>query len=128
MLVHDLGNAACERASLHTPVNGATDMAATLQQLGFAITLRLDADLQTMQAALQMFSQRLRQGGVGHILAALFAANRAAPPRFPSKERVIRGALGRKPREGQPGRRPGLYSTCRAAAGVISTGLEGHQS
>jgi hypothetical protein len=82
MLVHDLGNAACERASLHTPVNGATDIAATLQQLGFAITLRLDADLQTMQAALQMFSQRLRQGGVGHILAALFAANRAAPHGF----------------------------------------------
>src|SRR5215510_2946895 len=54
-----------QHASLRTPVNDATDMAATLQQLGFEITLLLDADLQTMQTALQLFNQRLRQGGVG---------------------------------------------------------------
>ncbi len=60
-----IGNAAYERASLRTPVNDATDMATTLQQLGFEITLRHDADPQTMQAALQTFSQLLRQGGVG---------------------------------------------------------------
>jgi uncharacterized caspase-like protein len=60
-----IGNAAYEQTSLRTPVNDATDMAATLQQLGFEITMLLDADLRTMQAALQMFSQRLHQGGVG---------------------------------------------------------------
>jgi class 3 adenylate cyclase len=46
-------------------VNDATDMAATLQQLGFEVTLLHDTDLRTMQTALQMFSQRLRQGGMG---------------------------------------------------------------
>ncbi len=60
-----IGNAAYQRASLRTPVNDATDTATTLHQLGFDITMLQDADLRTMQAALQMFSQRLRQGGVG---------------------------------------------------------------
>src|SRR5262249_26119457 len=60
-----IGDAAYERTSLRTPVNDAMDMAATLQQLGFEITLLLDADLRTMQTALQMFSQRLHQGSVG---------------------------------------------------------------
>jgi hypothetical protein len=63
-----IGNAAYQRASLRTPVNDATDMAATLHQLGFDSTLLLDVDLRTMQAALQVFSQRLRQGGVGPVL------------------------------------------------------------
>jgi len=60
-----IGNAAYERASLRTPVNDATDMATALQHLEFEVTMLHDTDLQTMQAALQMFSQRLRQGGVG---------------------------------------------------------------
>jgi uncharacterized caspase-like protein len=60
-----IGNAAYQHASLRTPVNDATDMATALQHLEFEVTMLHDADLQTMQAALQMFSQRLRQGGVG---------------------------------------------------------------
>ena len=58
-----IGNAAYQQASLRTPVNDATDMATTLHQLGFDSTLLLDVDLRMMQAALQLFSQRLRQGG-----------------------------------------------------------------
>jgi uncharacterized caspase-like protein len=60
-----IGNATYQQASLRTSVNDATDMAATLQQLGFEVTLLHDADVRTMQAALQIFSQQLRQGGVG---------------------------------------------------------------
>src|SRR5262245_17724445 len=60
-----IGNAAYEVAPLRNPVNDASDMAATLRQLGFQVTLLRDANLRTMLEALETLSRQLRQGGVG---------------------------------------------------------------
>ena len=60
-----IGNTAYRQARLLNPVNDATDMAATLNRLGFAVTLLRDADQRTMESAIHTFSRQLRQGGVG---------------------------------------------------------------
>jgi uncharacterized caspase-like protein len=61
-----IGNAAYgEIGVLANPVNDASDMAALLQQLGFAVTLLRDVDLRFMREAVDAFSRQLRQGGVG---------------------------------------------------------------
>ena len=62
-----IGNGAYEAeiGPLQNPVNDATDMAATLQQLGFDVTLRLNATRQQMEEAIAAFRRRLRPGGVG---------------------------------------------------------------
>jgi hypothetical protein len=60
-----IGNAAYKEAPLRNPVNDATDMAATLQSLGFAVTLRTNADTRQMRAAIREFAQNLKRGGVG---------------------------------------------------------------
>ena len=61
-----IGNAAYgEVGVLRNPVNDATDMDAALRQLGFAVTLLRDADLRTMQEAIETFLRQLRQGGAG---------------------------------------------------------------
>ncbi|BAY17951.1 peptidase C14 caspase catalytic subunit p20 [Anabaenopsis circularis NIES-21] len=51
--------------TLANPVNDATDIANSLQQLGFDVILLKDADLRQMEEALESFNRRLRQGGVG---------------------------------------------------------------
>ena len=51
--------------SLKNPGNDATDMAATLRQLGFAVTLVRDANHQRMAEAVEAFSLQLRPGSVG---------------------------------------------------------------
>lgn len=51
--------------TLANPVNDATDIANSLQQLGFNVTLLKDADLRQMEDAIEKFNRRLRQGGVG---------------------------------------------------------------
>ncbi|MEE8292282.1 MAG: caspase family protein, partial [Candidatus Tectomicrobia bacterium] len=60
-----IGNAAYASAPLRNPVNDATDIAATLRQLTFDVTLLRDADFQRMEDALTTFSRQLRQGGTG---------------------------------------------------------------
>jgi formylglycine-generating enzyme required for sulfatase activity len=62
-----IGNAAYSEdiGSLKNPGNDATDMAATLRQLGFAVTLVRDANHQRMAEAVEDFSRQLRPGSVG---------------------------------------------------------------
>ncbi|MBI4642094.1 MAG: caspase family protein [Candidatus Tectomicrobia bacterium] len=60
-----IGNAAYEVGPLRNPVNDAIDMAMTLRQLGFEVTLLRDVDLRAMEEAIDAFSLQLRQGGVG---------------------------------------------------------------
>jgi len=60
-----IGNATYAQEPLRTPVNDATDMAGTLTQLGFVVSLRHDASLQAMEEALVDFGQQLRQHDLG---------------------------------------------------------------
>lgn len=60
-----IGNAAYTEARLQNPVNDATDMAATLRQVGFSVTLLRDVNQQRMEEAIDQFGLILRQGGVG---------------------------------------------------------------
>ena len=61
-----IGNAAYgELGVLRNPVHDATDIAGTLRQLGFAVTLLRDVDRRTMIEAIDTFSLQLRQGGAG---------------------------------------------------------------
>jgi hypothetical protein len=60
-----IGNAAYEMGLLRNPVHDASDMAITLRQLGFEVTLLSDAARRPMVEAIDLFSRQLRQGGVG---------------------------------------------------------------
>lgn len=60
-----IGNAAYQEGRLRNPGHDATDMAAMLKPLGFDVALLLDADLRSMEDAIDDFNRRLRQGGVG---------------------------------------------------------------
>src|SRR5215510_5973116 len=62
-----IGNAAYSEdiGSLKNPGNDATDMAATLRQLGLVMTLVKDATHQRMAEAVEDFSRQLRPGSVG---------------------------------------------------------------
>src|SRR5712692_10351860 len=62
-----IGNGAygVEVGPLQNPVNDATDMASTLQPLGFEVTLLLNATRQQMEEAIATFRRQLRPGGAG---------------------------------------------------------------
>jgi uncharacterized caspase-like protein len=60
-----IGNAAYEVGLLRNPGHDASDIATTLRQLGFEVTLLRDAARRPMVEAIDLFSRRLRQGGVG---------------------------------------------------------------
>ena len=60
-----IGNARYQTSPLRNPINDATDMAAMLRKLGFAVTLVTDADQRTMEKSVRTFGRRLRRGGVG---------------------------------------------------------------
>ena len=62
-----MGNAtySADIGPLKNPGNDATDIAATLRQLGFAVILERDADYQRMYDAIEAFSRQLRSGSVG---------------------------------------------------------------
>ena len=60
-----IGNAAYAEGRLTNPTNDANAMAAMLQEMGFQVNLLRDADLRTMDEAVNTFSKQLRQGGVG---------------------------------------------------------------
>jgi Caspase domain len=61
-----IGNGAYKlQKRLPNPTNDATDMAKTLQSLGFEVIFLPDADRRQMDIAIAQFKQLLRQGGVG---------------------------------------------------------------
>ena len=62
-----IGNSAYQAdiGPLQNPVNDATDMAATLEALGFKVKLLLDATRLQMEAAVTAFSRQLRPGDIG---------------------------------------------------------------
>lgn len=60
-----IGNASYVEGSLTNPTNDAADIAASLETLGFEVTLLLDQDLRSMESAIDTFNQQLREGSVG---------------------------------------------------------------
>lgn len=60
-----IGNGSYSSGPLRNPVNDATDMAATLQKLGFAVILKKNVSLKEMEDAIADFGNRLKRGGVG---------------------------------------------------------------
>ncbi|HOG12258.1 MAG TPA: SUMF1/EgtB/PvdO family nonheme iron enzyme [Smithellaceae bacterium] len=60
-----IGNSQYEVGQLRNPVNDATDMATTLQGLGFTVILKKNARQQEMEEAIRDFGRRLKRGGVG---------------------------------------------------------------
>jgi uncharacterized caspase-like protein len=60
-----IGNSAYSSGPLKNPVNDATDMAATLKKLGFAVTLKRNASLQEMEEVIEDLGNKLKRGGVG---------------------------------------------------------------
>ena len=60
-----IGNGAYKEAPLKNPANDAQDMAKVLEESGFSVILKTDADRRTMDEAIQEFGKRLMSGGVG---------------------------------------------------------------
>jgi len=60
-----IGNAAYKEAPLLNPVNDARAIAKALQESGFTVILRENADQRAMASALREFGDRLRTGGTG---------------------------------------------------------------
>lgn len=60
-----IGNSSYSSGPLRNPVNDATDMAAALRKAGFTVVLKKDANLETMEEAIEDFGNRLKRGGVG---------------------------------------------------------------
>ncbi len=60
-----IGNGDYAQRPLRNPVNDAIDMSAALKKLGFDVMTLKDANLQKMEDAVNEFSQRLSQGGLG---------------------------------------------------------------
>jgi uncharacterized caspase-like protein len=60
-----IGNGAYKSAPLKNPAKDARDVAALLKTLGFAVTLKVDAEQKDMEEAVRQFGLDLRQGGVG---------------------------------------------------------------
>jgi uncharacterized caspase-like protein len=60
-----IGNSAYASSPLANPVNDAEAVAALLEKRNFKVTLLKNADLQKMEAAIEIFGQSLGSGGVG---------------------------------------------------------------
>ena len=61
-----IGNAEYKQAGrLKNPINDANDVAKSLRELGFEVTVLTDASLQKMEQAIEQYNRQLRQGGVG---------------------------------------------------------------
>jgi len=60
-----IGNTAYLNNPLRNPSNDATDMAAMLRQLGFDVTLLLDANHRMMDDAIRKFTTGIPQGSAG---------------------------------------------------------------
>jgi hypothetical protein len=60
-----IGNGAYKEGPLKNPANDARDIAATLKRLGFEVILRTNADLPTMERAVDEFYASLKRSGTG---------------------------------------------------------------
>ena len=60
-----IGNAAYKESPLGNPFHDATDVAAALQEVGFRVILRRDADSRDMRRAVREFGAELRRADVG---------------------------------------------------------------
>jgi len=60
-----IGNGRYKTKPLKNPENDAGDIAATLERLGFAVQLELNADKRGMEDAIRTFGKKLQGGGVG---------------------------------------------------------------
>ncbi len=61
-----IGNSNYAQAPLQNPANDATDLGKVLKELGFDVKVLIDADLETMDSAVNEFGRKLEQrGGVG---------------------------------------------------------------
>jgi hypothetical protein len=60
-----IGNSTYNSGPLKNPVNDASDMSVALQKLGFKVILKKNANLETMEEAIEDFGNRLKRGGVG---------------------------------------------------------------
>ena len=60
-----IGNGAYGSGPLKNPVNDAADMAKALQETGFKVTLKQNANLQEMIESIENFGNSLKRGGVG---------------------------------------------------------------
>lgn len=58
-----IGNGAYKDSPLKNPVNDAQDMAKVLEESGFSVILKTDADKRTMDEAIQDFGKKLISGG-----------------------------------------------------------------
>ena len=60
-----IGNAVYGFSPLKNPVNDASDIATSLQKLGFTVILKKNVNIKDMEASIQDFGNRLKRGGVG---------------------------------------------------------------
>jgi len=60
-----IGNGAYKATPLKNPTNDAQDMANTLREMGFDVTLKLNATHRDMEEAVRVFGAKLKQGGLG---------------------------------------------------------------
>lgn len=60
-----IGNAAYGFSPLKNPANDASDIATSLQKLGFTVILKKNVNIRDMEACIQDFGNRLKKGGVG---------------------------------------------------------------
>ena len=60
-----IGNSAYQQQSLRNPVNDAEDVSKTLRNLGFSVDLKLNADQESMEKAVQEFGRKLQANTVG---------------------------------------------------------------
>lgn len=59
-----IGNASYADVPLRNPVNDATDLASTLRNLGFTVTLRTNLNKQSMESAVNTFKDAVSSGDV----------------------------------------------------------------
>lgn len=60
-----IGNGAYQDFPLRNPSNDAKDLAQVLKELGFSVTIRIDANQRSMGEAIHQFGKSLSSGGVG---------------------------------------------------------------
>ncbi|MDM8561798.1 caspase family protein [Candidatus Marithioploca araucensis] len=60
-----IGNGNYQVKPLSNPVNDARDMAKLLGELGFDVTLKVNANQMTMESAIEAFGEKLHQNAVG---------------------------------------------------------------
>jgi hypothetical protein len=60
-----IGNSHYRVSPLANPVNDARDIAQVLGELGFDVTLKVDADQMTMESAIEAFGKKLHKNAVG---------------------------------------------------------------